>query len=266
MSFTTDYGLDDGFVAACHGVIARIAPQVRVIDVAHRVPPQDIRHGSAILAQTAPYLPPAVHVAVIDPGVGTTRRGVVIVAGESLLVGPDNGLLVPAAEALGGIRAAYDLTERRYWLHPEVPATFHGRDIFAPAGAHLATGVSPHQLGAAVAPADLVRLPEPHVEVTSGRIHADILTIDHFGNLQLAATAGDLRAAGLEPGDSITVSAGGPESGAAVGRTFADVPLDALVLYPDAVGHIAVAVNSGSAAARLAARRNTTMTVAKAAG
>src|SRR3954471_6189596 len=111
ISFTTDYGLRDGFVAACHGVIARLAPAVRVIDVTHEVPPQDIRHGAMALAQTVPFLPAAVHVAVVDPGVGTTRLGVVVVTDGGLLAGPDNGLLLPAAQALGGVRAAYELAE-----------------------------------------------------------------------------------------------------------------------------------------------------------
>ncbi|NMH97426.1 SAM-dependent chlorinase/fluorinase [Pseudonocardia sp. K10HN5] len=109
ISFTTDYGLDDGFVAACTGIIARIAPQARVIDVSHGVPPQDVRRGATVLAQTAPYLPAAVHLAVVDPGVGTARRGVAVVAPGGVLVGPDNGLLIPAAEALGGVQAAHEL-------------------------------------------------------------------------------------------------------------------------------------------------------------
>ena len=109
VSFTTDYGTADGFVAAVKGVIAGIAPDARVLDVTHQVPPQDVRRGAAVLAQTAPWLPPAVHLAVVDPGVGTDRRGVAVVAGRSVLVGPDNGLLLPAASALGGVRAAYEL-------------------------------------------------------------------------------------------------------------------------------------------------------------
>ena len=105
ISMTTDYGVDDGFVGVCKGVIARLAPQVRTIDITHNVPPQDVRRGAAVLAQTAPYLPPAVHLAVVDPGVGTARRGLAIIAGGGVLVGPDNGLLAPAADALGEIEA-----------------------------------------------------------------------------------------------------------------------------------------------------------------
>ena len=116
ISVTTDYGLRDGFAAACHGVIARLAPAVRVIDVTHEVPPQQIRHGAMALAQTVPFLPESVHLAVVDPGVGTTRRGVVVVAERGLLVGPDNGLLLPAADVLGGVQVAYELTEPAFRL------------------------------------------------------------------------------------------------------------------------------------------------------
>ena len=116
ISFTTDYGLDDGFVAACVGVIARIAPAARVLHVSHAVPPQNVRQGAAVLADTVPYLPSGVHLAVVDPGVGTSRRPIVIETGDGLLVGPDNGLLMPAADQLGGIRAAYELSEPDYRL------------------------------------------------------------------------------------------------------------------------------------------------------
>ena len=139
LSFLTDYGLEDGFVAACHGVAARIAPHASIIDVTHLVPPGDIRRGAAVLAQTVPYLPPAVHVAVVDPGVGTARRGVAVAAGDSVFVGPDNGLLSWAVTASGGAARAFSLTNRELWL-ARVAATFHGRDIFMPVAAHLAGG------------------------------------------------------------------------------------------------------------------------------
>src|ERR1700735_3389012 len=127
LSFLTDDGLQDGFVAACHGVAARLAPHAAVIDVTHLIPPGDIRRGAAVLAQTVPYLPPAVHVAVVDPGVGTARRGVAVASGEALFVGPDNGLLTWAVAACGGARAAVSLTNRELWL-AGAAVTFHGRD------------------------------------------------------------------------------------------------------------------------------------------
>jgi S-adenosylmethionine hydrolase len=246
ISLTTDYGLADGFVGACHGVIAGLAPTARVIDVTHGVPPQRIRHGATALADTVPYLPECVHVAVVDPGVGTSRRGVVVVTGRGLLVGPDNGLLLPAALALGGVQAAYELTAPEYRL-ATVSATFHGRDVFAPAAAHLALGVPPDAFGPPVT--DLVELPKPLVRAVSGRLDSEVLVIDHFGNIQLAATAEDLLATGIT--GTGTVSNGQTTVDAVLGRTFADAPPGTAVLYPDSSGHLAVAVNQASAAALL---------------
>ncbi len=245
ISFTTDYGLQDGFVAACKGVIARIAPEVGVIDVTHAVPAQDVRRGALVLAQTVPYLPPGVHLAVVDPGVGTGRRGVVVVAAGGLLVGPDNGLLVPAAEALGGVRAAHELTAPEFRL-PEVSTTFHGRDVFAPAAAHLAAGVPADRMGAAVDPATLVRLPPPVRAMGDGRLDTEVVGADGFGNVQLAATAADLAAADLGPRVRVLLEGSGFD--AAVVDTFADVQPDALAVLVDSAGQVALAVNRGSAA------------------
>ncbi|HEY1574926.1 MAG TPA: SAM-dependent chlorinase/fluorinase [Pseudonocardiaceae bacterium] len=244
VSFTTDYGTSDGFVAACKGVIAGIAPSVRILDVTHDVSPQDIRRGATVLAQTVPYLPPAVHLAVVDPGVGTARRAVVVVTPTSLLVGPDNGLLLPAADTLGGVLTAYELAEPKYRL-PVVSLTFHGRDIFAPAVAHLATGVSPAEFGPEVA--DLVRLPEPRTVVTARRLTSDIIGVDRFGNLQLAATEAELAALGLRTGDRVRVRHYRSTVDATVGGTFGDVPLGTLVVHVDSAGQVALAVNGGSA-------------------
>ena len=258
VSFTTDYGTSDGFVAICKGVLAMIAPDVTVLDVSHEVPPQDVRRGAAVLAQAVPWLPPAVHLAVVDPGVGTDRRGVAVVTPRGILVGPDNGLLVPAADALGGATAAYALTEAAYQL-PEVSRTFHGRDVFAPVAGHLCAGVPPHRLGPAVPPDRLDRLPAPRLAVTAGALRAEVLTVDAFGNLQLAATAADLTAAGLR--DRATVHVGATSRPASVGGTFADVAVGALVVLVDSAGRVAVAVNRGSAAAELAARDGDLVTV-----
>jgi S-adenosylmethionine hydrolase len=238
VSFTTDYGTLDGFVAAVKGVIAGIAPDVTVIDVTHQVPAQDVRRGAAVLAQTAPWLPPAVHLAVVDPGVGTRRRGLAVVAARGLLVGPDNGLLLPAADALGGMTAAYELVDPMYRL-AEVSATFHGRDVFAPAAAHLCLGLDPARLGPPAG--DLVRLPEPTVHIGPGMVRAEVLSVDGFGNVQLAATdLGGLSGPVLVLGQPATV-----------GRTFADVPAGELVVLADSSGYVAVAVDRGNAAARL---------------
>jgi S-adenosylmethionine hydrolase len=242
MSLTTDYGLTDGFAAACHGVIARLAPTVRVLDVTHLVPPGDIARGAAVLAQTVGDLPPAVHLAVVDPGVGTSRRGVAIRTANGLLVGPDNGLLPWAADALGGIEAAVELTNPD-WLRATGSHTFHGRDVFAPVAARLALGAKLADAGPAIDPAELVRLPDPVVATGPGWLSAEVLAIDHFGNVQLAAPAAAL--AGL--GRTLRVG----NLSARRGTTFGDVPVGGLVVLVDSAGRVALAVNGGRADAVL---------------
>lgn len=250
ISFTTDYGDQDGFTAACRGVIARIAPEVRVLDVTHLVPPQDIRRGAAVLAQTVPYLPPAVHLAVVDPGVGTERRGIAVLAGGSVLVGPDNGLLLPAAAALGGALAAHELTDPAHRL-PVVSRTFHGRDIFAPAAAHVAAGLPPDRLGAPVAVSDLTRLPNPVTRVATGMVDTEVLTVDRFGNVQLAASVADLARAGLAAGSPLWAHLAERTVPVVRGEVFDDVDFGELVLLVDSAGHAAMAIRNGSAAAHL---------------
>src|SRR5438309_3026324 len=138
ITFLTDFGLEDDFVGTCHGVIKRIAPEAQIIDLTHGIRPGRIQHGALVLANTLPYMPVGVHLAVVDPGVGGHRRPLVLRSGEGrLLVGPDNGLLVHAAEQLGGIDAAHELANPAYALD-SVSRTFHGRDLFSPAAAHLA--------------------------------------------------------------------------------------------------------------------------------
>lgn len=250
ISLTTDYGLADGFVAACHGVIARLAPEARVIDVTHLVPPADVRRGAAVLAQTVPHLPAGVHVAVVDPGVGTTRRGIALATPRGLLVGPDNGLLVDAAEVLGGVTAAVELTDPDQFA-PEVSRTFHGRDVFAPVAARLALGAPLAGVGPAVDPQSLVRLPTPVLRREADGFTAEVLTVDHFGNVQLAAP--DDLLAPLPARVRVRTGAGsGPGREAVHGRTFGDAPPGGLVVHGDSAGRVAVAVNGGRAVDLLA--------------
>lgn len=238
ISLTTDYGTFDGFVAACHGVIARLAPDVRVIDVTHHVPPADVTRGAAVLAQTAPHLPASVHVAVVDPGVGTERRGIALATPGGLLVGPDNGLLIWAAEALGGIGEAVELTNDA-WFVGDVSRTFHGRDVFSPVAARLALGAPLTEAGRSIDPASVVRLPDPLVAVGDGWVEAEVVMVDRFGNIQLAA--GGSLLSGLGP--ELDVSG----VHARRGRTFGDVGAGELVVYEDSAGRVAVAVNGGRA-------------------
>lgn len=249
LSFLTDYGRRDGFVAACHGVIAQVAPHVRVIDISHDVPPQDVRHGAAVLAQTVPYLPQSVHLAVVDPEVGTARRPVAIQTPNGIAVGPDNGLLIWAAEALGGIESVVELANPNY-LRRGSARTFDGRDVFSPAAAHLALGVPFTDLGPQVDASTLALLPQPLVQVGPLRLDTEVLTVDHFGNLQLAARSGDLAQAGLQVAE-LAVSAGRQTHLVPLVSAFAGVPVDDLLAYVDSADRVALAVNGGSAAVRL---------------
>jgi len=250
ITFITDYGLEDGFVAACHGVAARIAPAARIIDITHLVQPGDVRRGAAVLAQTVPYLPPAVHVAVVDPGVGTARRGVAVEAGDGILVGPDNGLLSWAIRALGGASRAVALTNGDLWLHPVSP-TFHGRDIFMPVAAHLAAGKELSAAGDELDLADLVTLPAPTSRVHDGEAEGEVMSVDRFGNVQLSIVAADVGELGIGYGTPLVVRAGRRQLTVPFRETFAAVAPGEIVAFTDSAGLISLAVNAGDAAQQL---------------
>ena len=250
LTLLTDYGLDDGFVAACHGVAARIAPGTRIIDITHLVPPGDVRRGAAVLAQTMPYLPTAVPVAVVDPGVGTARRGIAVEAGEAILVGPDNGLLSWAAVALGGVQRAFQLTNGELWLHP-VSQTFHGRDIFLPVAAHLAAGTDLVTVGTELDTGDLVTLPAPTSRVHDGEAEGEVMSVDRFGNVQLSIAASDADRIGIGFGSHLVVRCGRRQLTVPYLETFAAVAPGELVAFTDSAGLISLAVNAGDAAQQL---------------
>jgi hypothetical protein len=248
VTFLSDFGLRDDFVGTCHGVIARIAPDVRVLDITHGIEPQQVLQGALVLANTLPYMPVGVHLAVVDPGVGSGRRGLCVRSGDGrLLVGPDNGLLVPAAEKLGGAVAAWELTERRYMLE-QVSATFHGRDVFAPAAAHLACGVDPAELGPAVDPDRLVRLELREPEVGTRRLRATVLYVDRYGNVQLNARREHAERVGIEPGVRVELEVGNGQFFGVAARTFADARAGEIIVYEDAYETLAVAISGGRAA------------------
>jgi S-adenosylmethionine hydrolase len=250
ISFITDYGLEDGFVAACHGVAARIAPGARIIDITHLVQPGDVRRGAAVLAQTVPYLPPGVHVAVVDPGVGTARRGVAVETAEGILVGPDNGLLSWAIASLGGASRAFQLTNGDLWLHPVSP-TFHGRDIFMPVAAHLAAGTDLASAGDQIDLADVVALPSPTSRVHDGEAEGEVMSVDRFGNVQLSIVAADVGELGIGYGSPLVVRAGRRLLTVPFLETFAAVAPGEIVAFTDSAGLISLAVNAGDAAQQL---------------
>ncbi len=261
ISFLSDFGLQDDFVGTCHGVIKRIAPETQIIDITHGIEPQAVLQGALVLASTVPYMPEGVHLAVVDPGVGSGRRGLALrdVRGR-LYVGPDNGLLVPAAEKLGGIAQAWELTEAAYMLEP-VSHTFHGRDVFAPAAAHLSTGVAPEELGPPVDPGSLVRLELPKPQVGEARIRATVLYIDRFGNVQLNLSRGDVEQAGIVPGTRLELDLGVDRYYATAARAFADARAGDIILYEDAYENVAIAITDGNAAEMFSIRPGQSLTI-----
>jgi S-adenosyl-L-methionine hydrolase (adenosine-forming) len=248
----TDFGVQDTYAGVLEAVIARIAPEAHVLHLSHGVPPQAVSQGALMLADAVPYLPVGVHVAVVDPGVGTSRRAIAVESPDGRrFVGPDNGLLPAAAEAGGGIVAVHELTNAAYRLEG-VSATFHGRDLFAPAAAHLALGVAVGELGPAVDPAELVRLPRPYYAVSDGRIESDCVLVDRFGNSWVAVTPDEAEEAGITLGDRVSVTAAGRQRGTAVrARTFGEVGERELVLYATSWGRLALGVRGGDAARTL---------------
>ena len=249
ITFLSDYGLADEFVGVVHAVIAHECPTARVIDLSHGVPRQSVLAGALMLARALPYAPPGVHLAVVDPDVGARRRAVALrtALDDRVLVGPDNGLLIPAAERFGLIIEAVEISTSPWRLEP-VSATFHGRDLFAPVAARLAMGETLADAGTPLDPDDLVRLELPQPEHDGeGRVTAHAMVIDGFGNVQLDARPGDLEAARL--GHEVQIGDDGRR--ARYLRTFADAEQGELLLYEDAAGMLALAVNGGEASREL---------------
>jgi S-adenosyl-L-methionine hydrolase (adenosine-forming) len=266
VTFLSDYGLSDEYVGVCHGVIAQLCPQARVLDITHGIPPQDVRAGALALAAAVPFMPPAVHLAVVDPGVGATgaqaRRPVALqaTAPGQFLVGPDNGLLLAAAERLGGVARAVDI-EHSPQRARVVSHTFHGRDLFAPVAAALAAGTALEQLGEPVAVAGLRTLELPRAALHNGELRAHVLLSDRFGNLVLDATVAQLAVLGARDGAPLLVMHRGAAVHARRARTYADVARGELLLYEDAQGRVALAVNCGSAQRLLGAQRDDELAV-----
>lgn len=261
VTFTSDYGLEDEFVGVCHGVMLRVAPKLTIVDVHHNILRQDIRHGAIVLQQSVRYMPDAVHLAVVDPSVGSQRRAIAVETGwGDIYVGPDNGLLLPAADESGGVKRAYEIVDERFMLTP-VSRTFQGRDVFSPAAAHIASGVNPSEMGPSIPPEDLVRLEVPEAWVHDDHLHAEVLQVDRFGNLQLNFGRLNLEKVGLENGNHLEVRLEGQRLHVPFGRAFADVKTGEFVLIEDSYQHLSLAVNKGDAAARLRAGAGSTVIV-----
>ena len=252
VSLLTDYGNEDEFVGVCHGVIHGIAPEIPIIDLTHGIPRYGVRQGAIVLRNAIPYVPVGVHVAIVDPQVGTERRGVAIRTGDGrALVGPDNGLLSLTWETCGGVVEAVDISRSPHRLEP-VSATFHGRDIFAPVAARLAAGAELADAGQHVDPDELQVLALPRPEVKEGEVVAHVLLVDRFGNASLDVSHADLAGSGLSLGKPVEIEVGGVKRFLATfAHTFADVRPGDVILYEDAYRMLAVAVNRGDAASAL---------------
>jgi S-adenosylmethionine hydrolase len=264
ISFLTDFG-PDGPAPICRGVMLGIAPDANIVDVGHSITKYAIAEGAYLLAGAVPYLPVGIHVAVVDPGVGTERLPVGIrTARGDILIGPDNGLLMPAAEALGGAVEARALENKDLML-ARTSSTFHGRDIFSPVAAHLSTGTPFETVGTEIPVGGLVALVAPVPEVSDGELRTAVLYVDSFGNVRFAAQPADLaRAIGpLEAGKRVVVELDRNGAGKLTERTtweqtFGRVPIGRSLLFEDPLGRVSLADNQANAAARLGATVGTT--------
>lgn len=251
VTLLSDYGTEDEFVGVCHGVIRKISPGVEIVDVTHGIPRHEIRHGAIVLRNAIPYLPTGVHVAVVDPQGGTERRAVAVRCEDGqLLVGPDNGLLWPAAERCGGPVEAVDIVRSPHRLEPVSP-TFHGRDIFAPVAARLAQGAELGDAGEEVDVDELVRLELPTARVEDGAVIAHVLLIDGFGNASLDITHAEVAGTGLTLGRRLEVVTRGESRAAIRVQTFADVAAGETLLYENPQGTLALAMNRGELAVEM---------------
>ena len=257
ITFLSDYGRADEFVGVCHGVIARRCPAARVIDITHSIPSFDVRTGALVLADALVHMPAGVHLAVVDPQVGSRMHGeraaLALRTAEQgrVLVGPDNGLLMIAAERFGGAVEAVEISRSREVREP-VSNTFHGRDVFAPVAAALADGEPLQALGASFEVARLQRIELPVACLHEHGLAAQVLRADHFGNLILSASGALLAQVHAQPGDELALEVAGRVFRARLARAFADVRSGELLVYEDANEAAAIALNGGSAAARLA--------------
>lgn len=251
LTLLTDYGRDDDFVGVCHSVIAGIAPDARVIDLSHGIARHDVRQGALVLRATLPYVPVGVHVGIVDPQVGTERRAVALRTGDGrVLVGPDNGLLSLAWQRAGGVVEAVDVSRSQHRLEP-VSATFHGRDVFCPVGAHLARGDDLAEAGEPLDPDELETLVLPEARREGDALVAHVLTIDRFGNAALNVSHDELAGTGIVLGGQVEIQRGTEHFNGVMAQTFADVRSGDVLVYEDSYRSLAIAINRGDAAATL---------------
>jgi S-adenosylmethionine hydrolase len=261
VSFLSDYGLRDEFVGVCHAVMLDLAPHLRIVDVTHEVAPFDIRGGALALVRSVQYLPEGIVLAIVDPGVGTDRRCLAVEVENGWLVGPDNGLLAPSVAMLGGARTVVALTNQEYQLAAPGP-TFAGRDVMAPAAAHLANGVEIAELGDVVDPASLVPglLPLPRED--GDTFVGEVLWVDRFGNCQTNIDPDALISRGVSPGDAVEVRFADESRRARLVDAFGHAKPSEVVVLVDSYGLLVIALDQRSAAHELKLRAGAPVTIA----
>lgn len=266
ISFLSDFGRIDEFVGVVHGVIARIAPEVRVIDIGHDFPPGDVRAAALGLLRSVQYVPEGVALAVVDPGVGTDRRAICARTEWGFFVGPDNGLLAPAVAMVGGADLVVSIENPELRL-PAEGDTFHGRDLFGPAAAVLASGQAGiDDLGPVVAPDTVTPLMLPLAEHQNNAVVGEVLWVDRFGNAQTNIAPADLTMVGLGVGDDVTLRVGSTEHRLPWVAAYGDVQPGQGLVHVDSYGQIALAVRAGRADGDLAVVANTAVTLYRPSG
>lgn len=267
ISFLSDFGLADEFVGVVHGVITRIEPQLRIIDVSHGIERGNIRAGALALLRAVQYLPEGVALVVVDPGVGTTRRPIAAATSWGHFVGPDNGVLAPAVAMVGGASSIVALEDERFRIPSLGGATFDGRDVFGPAAAVLAAEQAViTDLGPPLPNDSLTPLLLPLVEPEGTGIRGEVWWLDQFGNCQTNVAPDDLSALGLSPGDDVDLEIGGNAYRLTWVTAYGDVEPGQALLHIDSYGLIAIAVREGSAAERLNLAERQQVALKKAAG
>jgi S-adenosyl-L-methionine hydrolase (adenosine-forming) len=263
VTLTSDYGLEDVFVGVCKGVVAQIAPHVRFLDVCHLIAAQDVEQGANSLAAAMPYLPVAVHLALVDPMHRSSSRGVVVLtADDSLFVGPDNGVLSFVSDGRGDVVKAVEIANPTLW-RATVHKSFRGRDVFSPVAGHLANGTPLSDVGPDVDPATLVRLPVRSVVVDDDHVHGEVTLVDHFGNVSLNLARSDLEAAGISFGDTVEVRCNGRTLTVPFTATYGDVSRGRLALCEDSFRAVMFAVNAGHASRELRVTRGEPVVIAR---
>lgn len=264
LTFLSDLGVEDPFLGLCKGVIARVAPEVRVLDVMHSIAAQDVEMGAAMLASAVPFLPaPAVHLALVDPFRTIPARGIAVrTADGSIFVSPDNGIASQAWDVAGGAVEAHVLDDTTLW-NANAARTFRARDVFSPVAARLADGLPLERVGSRVEIAELDRLELRAARLHDDHVHGEIVQVDHFGNLTLNMQRQHVEAAGINLGDMVEIRCGGKTLQVCYTLTYGEVPRGRVALCEDSFRTMCVAVNQGSAAAQLRSTRGEPIVIAR---